>query len=100
MEGRHTAGNTFQFIEKCIAKFVVEELGTHALSFCERLLIWQNGLSAGHKKSMGDNLVHALGPEKTRIERQVTPTLKAQTFTTCSNSIQRNFSGFRALPNK
>jgi hypothetical protein len=28
-----------------MSKFVVEELGTHALSFCERLLIWQNGLS-------------------------------------------------------
>ena len=46
---------------------------------------------------MGDNLVHAQGPEKTRIERQVTPTLKAQTFTTCSNSIQRNFSGFKGI---
>ena len=34
--------------------------------FYARLLIWQNGLSAGHKKSMGDNLVHAQGPEKTR----------------------------------
>jgi hypothetical protein len=68
--------------------------------FVSGYLFGKTGFPSGHKKSMGDNLVHALGPEKTRIERQVTPTLKAQTFTTCSNSIQRNFSGFRALPNK
>lgn len=70
------------------------------LCFMRGYLFGKTGFLQDTKKSMGDNLVHALGPEKTRIERQVTPTLKAQTFTTCSNSIQRNFSGFRALPNK
>jgi hypothetical protein len=43
--------------------------------FVSGYLFGKTGFPSGHKKSMGDNLVHALGPEKTRIERQVTPTL-------------------------
>jgi hypothetical protein len=34
--------------------------------FVSGYLFGKTGFPSGHKKSMGDNLVHALGPEKTR----------------------------------